>query len=279
VCPLGCEGDSKDKQSFNYHLSDCHGYSLPSRTQKHKRQDSNIGQVKKQKVEEEYTTNCKPPPLEALFVITERGADLTLPIIIDSDNSIEPLPIVKASLTPAYIDLYLSPEETPPFSRGTSLCSTVDEDVDRPSAHGPDNISPELADQDHFMSDWLNLPSSPAPDNDVEGHDPEAADSAGLTADGVKLPPSPAPSFKDKRSEPLHSPTAAPETEHSVSSANDGGGDSASGDKSKPKVPCVRLNVKRPKIILRLSQTPRIRRKAMQQSGRCNKTGRKAQFE
>jgi hypothetical protein len=273
ACPLGCEEESKDEQSFCYHLGDCHGYSLPSGAQKRKRQDGDVGQVKKQKLEGEHPTNCKPAPLGELFVKTERGADPTLPIVIDSDDSTEPLAIVKAAPTQAYADLYPSPEETPPFSRGMSLCSTIDEDLERPGAYGHDRINPELADQDdYFMSDWVSLPPSPGPDNDVE-----SLDSACSIADRIKSPPPPAVSSKDERQAPVLSLNAALETtESSVPNANDAGGDPASNDGKKPTVPLIRLNYKRPKIVLRLNQTPGRGRQAGEQPGRPNKRRRKA---
>jgi hypothetical protein len=250
ACPLGCEGASKDERSFIYHLSDIHGYGI----EKRKRQDSDMGQVKKRKTgecttdrksppvgalseekggKEECTTKCKLPPVVAHVVKEERGADPTLPICIDDDDDlVDPLAIVKPASTPAYAGHLLSPEETPPFSRSVSLCSSDDED------------------RYDFMSAYVNLPPSPASNTDIDSLDRGLGDSPDRE---VSLPrpedegPEPQPAVKTA---PVAVKCNAPDT-------NDRGAVSPASNRSKPNAPRIRLNYKPPRIVLRLNGTPR----------------------
>ena len=279
ACPLGCEEVSKDEQSFKYHLSDYHGYSLSSETHKRKWQDDDMAQVKKQMVEG-YTTDCKLPTLEILTVKTERGADPTLPILVDSDDSTEPLAIFKAAPTLTHTDLYPSPRETPPFSRGMSLCSTVDEDFERLRAQNGESTNPDLVEEDCFIADWVDLPPSPTLDSGTESPVLETADSAWLVIDRINLPPPPTPFSKDKDPGLFFSlDTEVKRESYHVLDGNDAGSDSASNHAKTPKKPLIRLNYNRPtkpnysrpRIVLRCSENTKSGLQAGQRPGKRKK--------
>lgn len=171
--------------------------------------------------------------------------------------------MVKPALKEADKALYLSPEGTPPFSQGISLCSTIAEDLGGPDADVLDNINPESAEQGYFMSDWVNQSPSPTPGSGVESLDVEVIDST-CFADSIKSPPSPAPPFRDDHHQSLIGLSALDTAGCSVSSANDRGADPVSKDSEKPKVRIRLTYNKRPKIVLRLSQTPGSSRQARQ---------------
>lgn len=260
ACPLGCEGESKDEESFFYHLSDRHGYSLPSSSHKRKREDGHVVQAKKRKVDMECTTDDEFPPLQGLPAKTERGTDPALPTVIDSDDPVKPPPDVKPPQPQPFADPYLSPKvEDPLFCRAESMCSTIDDELERPCENSLDSMDPDPFDE-FCISDWVNPPPSPPPDSGLKRLDLEAAGSAcSVPAAGVKLLPSPAPSARSERREPHVSLNSTPETdERSASNTNEGGSDSASSDREKSKKLCIWLNYnyKRPRIVLRLGRLP-----------------------
>ena len=278
ACPLGCEADSKDEESFFYHLSDCHGYTIPTITRKRKRRDDDVVDAKKHKVGSEYGTDDELPPLDILPAKIEQGTDPTLPIVLDDDDPVWPLIDVELAAPQPFVGAYRSPkEEAPIFFRLVSLCSTTDDELERPGETGCDSIDTDPF-EEFCISDWVNLRQSPPPDAGIKTLGLGSADLPYLVAHRTKLPPSPLPPAMDER-HACPSLCSTPETtEVSSPDKPEGGIDSASDWRVKSKGSRIQLNLNytRPKIVLRLPLTPPSGRKAGRQPGRPRKRRRKA---
>lgn len=295
-CPLGCREEHKDELFFFYHLSDCHGYNISNITQKRSRQERHVVRAQKQEDGSEDDTDDELSPVEELEI--EQGADPTLPIILDDDDPVWPPPDVRLAASQPSRDFCPSPKEDEAvFCRAVSLCSTTD---DEPEGLGESGIESDPLDES-CVSDWVHLRPSPAPVANFKRPDLGSVDLAGLvdwvdlcrspspdssdlgSADLVdlapsraKLPPSPEPPAMDK-CPPCPSLCSTPGTiEDSNIDKTEAGADFTPGGRVESQKARVKLNYKRPKIVLRLPLTPTCGEEAGGERERPRKRRRKA---
>jgi hypothetical protein len=269
-----CDKELEDEQSFYYHLSDCHGYSLQSlnATRKRKRQDDGTGQAKKkrkggeeeeeeEKVKEE--KYCEVPAGERALTVTRREADPTLPVINGDDTS-----RCSTNSRQAFTDAHALLDGAPHFRRAMSLCSSVDGDSERLGDYG-------FEPTDCFISRYVNPSPSPTPSKCPEIYGPKSQDPDCFISHFVKLPPpSPTPPAKDEHEAPLNRSLAT--TDRSIIQASIEGSYSNTSDSRNPKGPRIKLklNHRPPKIILRLGEPSKDRRRAGKRQGGSKRRGK-----